>query len=257
MLREFLLKTKLYKAAKVANGLYRTRLRRDSSEYDPSSWWDRVFYTQGVSDAKTISPQRSRNSAAYHYASVELLILRHLVNHEIDVRDARVFDIGTGAGHWIDFYLRLGATRCVAVDVSERAIQHVAERHTESPEVEIHHGLFREVLERSQATYDIVNAIGVLFHVVDDDEWNRGLAAIANRLRPGGNLVVGGHFGFFDNLDVQFDEQNHSNKRIRSGAHWKRRLRSLGFQEIVIYRNRAFWFVDEPMPENSVLIARR
>ena len=63
MLRELLLKTKLYKAAKLANGVYRTHLKKDTSEYDPSSWWD-AFYTQGVSDAKTISPRRSRISAA-------------------------------------------------------------------------------------------------------------------------------------------------------------------------------------------------
>ena len=257
MLRELLLKTRLYKAAKLANGLYRSRLRRNTSEYDPSSWWDQAFYTQGVSDARTISAQRGEVSAAYHYASVELLILRHLVSHGIGVRGASVFDVGTGAGHWLDFYLELGASRCVGVDVSERSVAHVRERYADDLTVEVHQGLFQEVLEESEARYDIVNAIGVLFHVVDDDEWDRGTAAIADCLRPGGHLVVGGHFGLFDNVDVQFDEHGRSNKRLRSATHWKRRLRALGFQQVKIHRNRAFLFVSEPMPESSVLVARR
>jgi SAM-dependent methyltransferase len=257
MLREILLKTRLYRAAKIANGVYRTWIRRDASAYDPSSWWDRSFYTQGVSDAKTISSQHGGALAAYHYASVELLILRHLVNHGIDVRGASVFDVGTGAGHWIDFYLGLAAGSCLGVDVSERAVEHLCGVYRDESRVEVHCGLFQDVLAASDARYDVINAIGVLFHVVDDDDWDRGLAVIADRLQPGGHLVVGGHFGILDNLDVQFDEHNRSNKRLRSARHWKRKLRALGFDEIAIHRNRAFLFVEQPMPESNLLVARK
>lgn len=246
----------IFKRRKILDGLIRTYLRPSGAPYDPASWFDR-FYGTGVSDRQTIASDKDAISAQYHYASVELLITRHLVNHGIGLQGASVFDIGSGAGHWIDFYRTLGAKQCVGIDVSENAANHLRDKFRDDGSVQIENGLFQDFLEETADKYDLINAIGVIFHVVDDSEWARGLAAVANSLRDGGYFIVGGHFGWANNVNLQFDSQNNFNKRLRSKRNWIRNLKSLGFRKFKLYRNNSYLFINDSLPENNILIAER
>jgi SAM-dependent methyltransferase len=195
-------------------------------------------------------------SALYHYASVELILLRHFFNHRCDPSGWAVFDVGSGAGHWIDFYRRVGAAHCAGLDISHRAVEFLTQKYADEPTVEIYPGSFHERLSMKPQSYDVINAIGVMFHVVDDQEWHTGLSAIAQALKPGGLLVVGGHFGLLNNVNVQF-HQGRVNKRVRSRAAWRRALRVRGFRAVQFYYNPASLFIKDWIPENNVLIARK
>jgi SAM-dependent methyltransferase len=222
--------------------------------YNPREFWDDAFYTSGVSDSKTLNPKREAESAYYHYASVELLILRHLINNNIVVRNLSILDIGSGAGHWIDFYSKLGARKIVGIDISKKSSEYLRTKYGDR--VDIHHGIFQEFLERNQGTYGIINAIGIMFHVVEDTEWERGIAAIARSLNPGGLFVTSGYFGVFGNLNVQV-RGNQVNKRLRSRWRWAKTLHSYGFREIQIYHNPSYLHIEQSQPENNLLVACR
>lgn len=245
------------KREKIARGFYRTRLRGHRRAYSAETWWDTSFFTAGVGDRQTIDSEASGLSAAYHYASVELLILRHLRNHGLDPRDARTCDLGSGAGHWIDFYLSLGATRCSGIDLSFKSIDFLNRKYANRSEVSIHRGKAYDILQGFDDQYDLVNAIGFMFHLVDDGEWQQTISQVARVLRPGGLFVVGGHFGWLDDLNIQFDSENMVNKRLHSASRWKRVLKRSGFDRLRIYRNSAYLFVNDVLPENNVLAARK
>ena len=232
-------------------------MKRQLRSYDPASWFDETCYATGVSDHNTVWPGADNLPVRYHYTSVELLILRHFVKRRVDIRGLKVFDIGSGAGHWIEFYRSMGAKQCVGIDISPISARHLEEKYRGDDRVQVHHGLFQEFLDNDATKYDIINAIGVMFHVVDDDEWLRGLTAVSTSLEEGGCLVVGGHFGLIDGVNVQFDNRNLANKRLRSARRWRTALRRLGFGDIHIYHNRAYLFVDQILPENNVLIASK
>ena len=83
------------------------------------------------------------------------------------------------------------------------------------------------------------------------------MAAIANSLRDGGHLVVGGHFGVLNNLNVQFDAESKINKRLRSKRSWEKTLKHLGFRKCVFFKNNAYLFVNDTLPENNILIATK
>ena len=51
--------------------------------------------------------------------------------------------------------------------------------------------------------FALVNAIGVMFHIVDDAAWERALRNVARHLEPGGRWIVGGQFGWVT-ANVQF-----------------------------------------------------
>lgn len=209
--------------------------------YEAATWWDHSFYTESVSDRQTIGPRKNPITAAYHYASVELLIAEQFARSEWSPR--RVCDLGSGAGHWLDWYAELGA-EVVGIEVSEKAIAHLAGRH------EVHHGRAADVLPRL-GRFDAVNAIGVMFHIVDDAEWEATIGAAADALSGGGLFIVGGEFGRFT-YDAGVSE-GQVYKRLRSERRWREALQAAGFSTVTIRRNRRD--LPDTLPENNVLTA--
>ncbi len=227
---------------KVLSGWLKTRRGR-AHPYD-SGWWDREFYAS-ISDRATISQAMPAHWAAYHYASVELLLLRHMR----PVGD--VCDLGSGAGHWLKFYEQLGAQSLTGIDVSAKAVTHL---RSSFPDATILHGGIAEHL--SGRTFDTINAIGVMFHLVDDAQWAEAVQAIGRALRPGGQAFIGGYFGWLDRVDVQFNADGTSNKRLRSLPHWRRALHGAGIGSVRVVRNRAYLHAPCSLPESNILMGR-
>jgi len=252
MLQQFLLKR-----AKILRGVYRMYLRGDRTSYEPDTWWDNTFFTKGLSDRQTISADKNLFAAAYHYASVELLILRHLRNSGRELTSSTICDCGSGSGHWIDFYLSLGASHCLGIDVSRKSVDFLKAKYRERQEVIVEQGRIHQVLAAADCKFDVVNAIGIMFHLVDDAEWEETVRQVGRVLLAGGLFVVGGHFGWLDGLNVQFDSANAVNKRLRSASHWKRSLQQAGFVRTRIYRNSAYLYIRDGLPENNVLITEK
>lgn len=236
-----MLKQYMRKRRKILHGWR----RGDGVPYD-AGWWDREFY-QGVSDRQTISNAMPERWAAYHYASIELLLLRHL---RLPVGD--VCDLGSGAGHWLHFYRMLGAESLVGIDLSDKAVAHL--RETCRDATILHGGIADHLAGRS---FDTINAIGVMFHLVDDDQWGQAVAAIGAALKPGGQAFIGGHFGWLDGVNVQFNADGSVNKRLRSLRHWRRALRDAGIRDVRLVRNHAYLRAGISLPESNLLVARK
>jgi len=252
MIKQFFLKR-----AKIVRGILNTYIRRRGQKYDDTKWWDASFYTEGVSDRQTISQKKSVITAKYHYASMELLILKHLRNNEISVSHANILDIGSGSGHWIDFYKSLEPKMITGMDVALSSFNHLQNKYSEDSSIEIYQGKALEVISKLTGDYDLVNAVGVMFHIVDDSEWQDTIYAIGTIIIKGGVFIVGGHFGFLDGLNVQIDEDGNINKRLRSKRHWVYALKKAGFSDIKIYRNYSYLWIKDTLPENNVLIATK
>ena len=247
----------LRKRMKILRGAYSTFLRGNRKPYERDTWWDDEFFTQGLSDRQTIGQDKNLFTSKYHYASVELLILRYLRNYGRNLASSTVCDLGSGSGHWIDFYLSLGASRCIGIDVSKRSVEFLRAKYRERPTVTIEHGSIHEVLASAELQCDLVNAVGVMFHLVDDEEWEETVRQVGRVLRKGGLFVVGGHFGLLDGVNVEFNSESAAIKRLRSASHWKRSLKQAGFGRTRIYRNSAYRHIRDSLPENNVLIAEK
>jgi SAM-dependent methyltransferase len=252
-----MIKQYLLKRAKVGYGLFNTYLRNKTSNYQDTKWWDNDFYTDGISDRKTIFSTKNRMSARYHYASIELQILKYFFNKGILTDQSTLVDIGSGAGHWIDFYRSLGVTRVIGMDVSLSAINFLKEKYSDNAGVALHHGKAFKILEGFEETADFVNAIGVMFHIVDDLEWNSTIKAVAKVLRKGGLFIAGGHFGLLDNLDLSINSDGQIYKRLRSRGHWRKVLRKEGFSNIQFQSNHAYLWINDTLPESNILIATK
>jgi cyclopropane fatty-acyl-phospholipid synthase-like methyltransferase len=250
------LKTQIRRALKISNGLYLTFVKRKNRPYS-DKWWDDSFYTEGLSDSKTIGQKKPGLPAAYHYASIELIIAKLLWQQRFGIVGSHVLDIGSGSGHWIHFYRNLGCEQIQGVDVSEKSIEFLSNRFRQDSKCQFFRGTAIEFLNSTNNVFDIVNAIGVMFHIVDDGEWERTLTKVSEKMRNGGILIIGGYFGIIDGINVGFNTDSTVNKRLRSKWRYFRILRKLGFSMIKIKRNRVALDIDVRLPESHILIAVR
>lgn len=251
-----MIKQWLQKRAKVAFGLLNSIINRGNN-YDSLKWWDTAFYVNGISDRQTIAPRKSSFTAKYHYASVEMQILKHLQNNSVDMDQGAVLDIGSGSGHWIDFYNEFEPHQITGMDVSVSSFNYLKNKYSENTYIDIHQGKAIEVINQLEGSYNLVNAIGVMFHIVDDLEWQNTIQAVGDILKKDGLFVVGGHFGLLNGLNVQIDNDDNINKRLRSKTRWVNTLRNAGFTNIKMYKNNAYLYINDVLPENNVIIAKK
>ena len=252
-----MIKQYLTKYKKIAKGIYNTYLKSKGQNYNDSEWWDKSFYTAGVSDRQTISPKKSLISSKYHYCSVELQILKHFYNHNIETKGVSLLDIGSGSGHWIDFYQSLGFQKAVGIDVSKFSVNHLRTKYPNNPNIRFYEGRAIDILDQLESPFHIVNAIGVMFHIVNDSEWSGTINKLAGLIPKKGVFIAGGHFGMLNGLNVQIDRNGQINKRLRSKASWKKTLKRAGFSDVKIYRNTAYLWINDTLPENNILVATK
>lgn len=234
--------------------------------YEPSEFFDQIHHLgeNGI-DADTISPGYPIVDATYHYNAVENGIIAHF--KERGIHPDVVLDIGAGSGHWVDFYTTVYAPRAVhAADISAESVRKLKKRFELLPNVHVHQTDLVSSDQWANGTFNLINAIGVMFHIVDDHKWARTVQWCSDKLVPGGVLVVGGLFGPFS-ANVQFnpvrfdsaDEIEHGtaglacNKRVRSRWKWSRTLKACGFRRVTYRRTRIARSIQTP--ENNLLFA--
>ncbi|MGN6380750.1 MAG: class I SAM-dependent methyltransferase [Gaiellales bacterium] len=223
-----------------------------------------------LSDSETISSGASAIDTRYHYNAVENTLLAYFA--ESRRRSAgRVLDVGSGAGHWIDFYRDvLAAELVVGVEISEIAVASLTAKYAGQSGVEIVEADVSAPEPGLTGPFDVINAIGVMFHIVDDAVWQRAVRNLGSLLAADGVLVVGGQFGH-TTQDVQFhstdtfaswDELRSTrsdvvlvNKRIRSLRDWRRCARAAGLRVEGVRRTHVPAAISTP--ENNVLVLVR
>ena len=74
----------------------------------------------------------------------------------------------------------------MGVDIAEVAIEKLSRMYPEYTFYRMDIG--NRVHELEKATFDVVSAMDVLFHIVDDNKYENALRNIYGLLRPGGTL---------------------------------------------------------------------
>ncbi|MGH6932644.1 MAG: class I SAM-dependent methyltransferase [Dongiaceae bacterium] len=255
--------------------------------YDEHAYWTSFYRAQvrgTPTDWMTIGAGTDPE-ARFHYNASENSIIRALLRLEPATgvtaqvwrfaqrrRDLRVLDIGSGTGHWIDFFREVFfAGAVIGVEITEQMAGHLQAKYRDEESVSIlRANIADDRFVVPGGPVDLVSAIGVMFHIVDDAQWRRAIANLHAALMPGGLMLVGGDFGVetrnvqfhaADNFDSWSEQipapgsDTRVNKRVRSLAEWHRAVTESGFSMIDLLRSDF-----EPgiaTPENDLLVLRR
>ena len=243
--------------------------RRSIHAYHAKDFFESYYsLADSCRDEHTVSPDAQPHLSRFHYNQVENSIIEFLENHPDALPLNRVLDIGAGTGHWTDFYLKaFQAKHVTAIEISTIAAQRLQE-HFPVDRVKVINQSVADA-EPLPEKVDLINAIGVMFHVVNDEELDRVVQRLAEVLRPGGVFIISGFFGWISQntqfhshdafstwaeaRDLPGDGPLLVDKRVRSIFFWRRLLNRhhLRIKKLRRYHNSL------PGPENNVLFAVR
>lgn len=162
-----------------------------SHDFEPRSYWERRLETNpNIHGVGYLDLGLAYNQWMYR---VRGAVFDSCVRRaHLDLPNARVLDVGSGTGFYLDRWLRLGVRDLHGADLTAVATRLLRKRF---PRVPIHttdigsDDALREV-PLAPGSLDAVSCIDVLFHVVDDARYETALQNIARLLRPGGYLLL-------------------------------------------------------------------
>ncbi len=119
--------------------------------------------------------------------SLDLLLNRN----RITPRDLSVVDIGSGNGFFVDFLLKRDAAKIVGLDITQASIDYLSAHF---PECEFLKADISDENFRLTRKFDLLTAISILFHIVDDSKFEQALQNIGNLVKPGGYAILSDTF---------------------------------------------------------------
>lgn len=151
------------------------------------------------------------------------VFLREIRESPIDPASSRVFDIGSGTGFYVRLWKELGAAEITGSDITAAAVANLRERF---PEHEFHEfDATDPQLPVPEGSFDVVNAMDILFHITDDAGHDQAIRNAWRLLRPGGWFVFSENF-------LHVPEQRGPRQANRSRHRIERSLLGAGFEVV-------------------------
>ncbi|MEO6714804.1 MAG: methyltransferase domain-containing protein [Mycobacteriales bacterium] len=155
--------------------------------YEPRTYWESLLRQRtglsGVAD-----PGHTDAALRASYRVVHRNVRRLLRHHGLgSLTGKRVLDIGSGSGYWLTAWQQLGAGDITAVELTDVASDRLRDAF---PTVTLVTGDVSEESLEVEGTFDLISAMSVLLHIVDEDAFVRALTRLGAWLSPTGVLLV-------------------------------------------------------------------
>jgi SAM-dependent methyltransferase len=212
----------------------KTSESRIEGRYQPRRYWsdrlEREFTLRGTGH---LSYSQAYN--VWLYRAKRRAFRRALAN----AGRGPALDIGSGTGWVVAELLRCG-TPVEGCDIAPNAVRRLRRSFPAVSFFEFELGA--EQAPRPDASYGLITALDVLYHVTDNEAWGAAVAEIARLLHPGGRAIVSDGFGKAEVAPAP-------HVRFRPMEAWEGAARTSGLQivsTIPLYR----WLsreVDQPL----------
>jgi 2-polyprenyl-3-methyl-5-hydroxy-6-metoxy-1,4-benzoquinol methylase len=159
---------------------------RAGESYRAPDYWDALHRSAedlGAVGYPTLPPVFNRHV----YANAARAVLRGLDAAGAGVRGRTVLDVGSGTGFWAEIWLQEGAASVAGADLASSAVERLRARFPDSAFAQV------DITEHAPfpgSQFDVVTAMSVLLHVVDEERFRSALANLAAQMAPDGHLVV-------------------------------------------------------------------
>ena len=159
-------------------------------------------------------------------------------------RRPAVLDVGTGSGFYIERWLELGASSITGADLTDAAVDRLRHRFPAQRFIRLDIGADDPGLE--DEGFDVISAMDVLFHLTEDDAYERAICNLARMLKPGGVLV------FTENF-VHGPRRSGPHQVSRSLDEIERLVREAGL--VPLWRRPAFVLMNGPVDSTGRALA--
>jgi len=167
-------------------------LRPGSRRYEPGAYWEGRHAQHGTSPEAVAN---QADEAEQRYAVQERQFLEFLAANGLSPAGLRCMEFGCGTGFWAQLLLREHASSYVGVDISKTAVANCRKR---IPQGTFHCADVSGGEFSTGTPADLVMAIDVTQHVVEETKLARFLGNMPANVRPGGHIIVTSYTGFGD-----------------------------------------------------------
>lgn len=161
--------------------------------YDPREYWENRLKS-GFDLVAVGHPAFNHMYNEYMY-KLQLLVLRDVLkNYGISSVGKKVLDVGCGTGVFSRFYLRNSA-QVTGIDITTTSIEKLRKSLPEGKFITMDISEKLTAKEDFENQFDLINMLNVIFHIVDDEKFERTLENLAACLKEGGYLLISDYFG--------------------------------------------------------------
>jgi SAM-dependent methyltransferase len=156
-------------------------------EFDPRRYWEeRLEGTYSLGGVGWLGLGEPFNRWMYRVR--RRVFARTVRKAASDLRNARVLDVGSGTGFYVERWHELGVRDVSGIDLTDVAVQNLSGRFPGDRFVRA--DITEGTGDLPAEGFDAISIMDVLFHVVDDDRYERAIANLHSLLRPGGTLIL-------------------------------------------------------------------
>jgi SAM-dependent methyltransferase len=134
-----------------------------------------------------------------HYNNWMYKIRRRILLHKtkslhVDFRNIDVLDVGSGTGFYIEIWKELRSKKIVGTDITNIVVEKLRQRY---PAYEFHQidiGTDDDIGKLGRQKFDVVSAFDVLFHIINDDGYEKAIKNIYSLLKHNGIFIFSDNF---------------------------------------------------------------
>jgi SAM-dependent methyltransferase len=155
------------------------------ADFDPERYWTtRLGERYSLAGVGWFGLSEAFNRWMY---AVRRRAFRRALSGRLDPGGARVLDVGSGTGFYVALWRELGSRHVTGSDLTAVAVEGL---RTSFPGLRFEQCDISETSLELGGPYDSVSAMDMLFHIVDDERYDRALRNLAELLVPGGFLLL-------------------------------------------------------------------
>lgn len=172
---------------------------RDSNNDIKDYWEKRLHDNYGLHGTGYIGLGKNYNS--WMYKVRKYIVTKKLKSLKTEYNTAAVLDIGSGSGFYVDIWKDLGVKQITGCDITSVSVKNLKNKYPTGDFLEL--DISSNVIPISKQ-FDFISAFDVLFHIVDDDKYQKAINNIFNLLKPGGILIFSENFVHKKSLQSNF-----------------------------------------------------
>lgn len=154
--------------------------------FTPQSYWEnRLKSSPNLRGTGHRQFSIEYNEVMYHVASERLKSVLDWA--QIDLTGKQVLDVGPGLGYFVQRYIDWGVAHVTGLDITQISVQMLSRAFPQHTFVQ--GDISSETLPLG-GEYDLVSAIGIVYHIIDDRRFRKAIENMCMRVHPGGHLIL-------------------------------------------------------------------
>ncbi|MBN2420133.1 MAG: class I SAM-dependent methyltransferase [Deltaproteobacteria bacterium] len=135
-----------------------------------------------------------KNYNKWLYRAKKRVLLRLIRSLNLDISSTEVVDVGSGVGFYVDLWIRMGVRSVTGIDIAPFAVELLRRRFSDCTFLEMDISDKHKIRGAYERGADVVTAIDVLYHILDDERYEQAFYNIAQFIRPGRYFIFSENF---------------------------------------------------------------